>query len=109
MTAALGALVLGEYELAGATPLAAGVLFGLVVAEVGLSTAGRRRGRGPALAAPAAGASAAGMVWAAWISSGRDWSYVPGAVWVGAVLAAGAAILWIRGPTRRAPGTPPAP
>lgn len=46
--------------------------------------------------AAAAIAPALGMVWAAWISSGRDWDYVPGAAWIGVALAPVAAVVWLR-------------
>lgn len=77
--AALGALILGEYEFTGTTPYVAGVLFGLVVAEAVIGVA-RRGGR--ELAAAAAVLSGGGLLWAAWISSGRDWDYVFRPAWV---------------------------
>ena len=89
-TSALAALILGEYEMTGWTPYLCGIAFGLVVAEV-VTSIGRRSG--PALAVACAALAGGGMVWAAWISSGRDWSYVPGAVWVGVGLAVVAALL----------------
>lgn len=101
-TAAAGAVILGEYEFTGLTPVVAGVLFGVIVAEV-VTAAGRRRDVVTALACGVL--AAAGMVWAAWISSGHDWSYVPGVAWVGAAVAVAAAPLWIRNPGRRAAGT----
>lgn len=103
-----GALILGEYQLEGMTPLVAGVLFGLIIGEV-VTAAGRRRD-GPA-AVGAAAISAAGMAWAAWRSTGPDerWDLVPGRAWVGVVLAAIAALLWVRTPGRRAAGSPPPP
>ncbi len=93
--AALAALILGEYELVGWTPVVAGVAFGLVVAEVATSISKRR---GPAVGVPSSALAGGGMVWAAWISSGRDWAYVPGGAWVGVALAAacGAAWAWRR-------------
>jgi hypothetical protein len=93
---ALGALILGEYPLTGATPYVAGLLFGLVVAELAVFVAGHGGLRGAA-AAVVMLLPGAGMVWAAWISAGRSWHYVPGAAWVGAVLAPAAAFLWLRG------------
>ena len=94
LAAALGALILGEYEMVGTTPYVEGVLFGLVIAEVVLTVA-KPRPSPPAMTA-AAIAPAIGMVWAAWISSGRDWDYVPDGAWVGAVLAPIAAAFWLR-------------
>jgi hypothetical protein len=89
--AAFAALILGEYELVGFTPYMAGAAFGLVVAEV-ITTVGRRSG--PVASAPSVVLAAGGMVWAAWISSGRDWSYVPGGAWVGVALAAACGAGW---------------
>jgi hypothetical protein len=89
--AALAALILGEYELVGWTPFVAGVAFGLVVAEVA-TTVSRRKG--PLVGVPSAALASGGMVWAAWISSGRDWSYVPGGAWVGVGLAAACGAGW---------------
>lgn len=89
--AAFGALILGEYEFKGTMPYVAGPLFGLVVAEVVLAVARRAT---PPLAVAAAALSSAGLVWAAWISSGRDWDYVPSAAW--AAVALGAAVALVR-------------
>ncbi len=100
--AAAGGVILGEYDLSGPTPVVAGLLFGLVVAEVAV-VAGK--GRDTVTAAACACFAAAGMVWAAWISSGRDWDYVPGGVWVGVILAAAAALWWIKNPGRPAGGS----
>jgi hypothetical protein len=98
---ALGAVILGEYQLTGATPYFAGALFGLVVAELAGFVAGR--GHLPMAALVAAVLlPGAGMVWAAWISAGRSWQYVPAGAWVGAALAPAAAVLWLRS-GRRAP------
>ena len=105
--AAFGALILGEYEMAGTTPYVEGVLFGLVTAELVLTVAKPRPS--PAANAAAAIAPVVGMVWAAWISAGRDWGYVPGAAWVGAALGPVAATAWLwqsRGRGRSAT-TPP--
>lgn len=101
--AALTALILGEYEMAGWTPYLTGVAFGLVVGET-VTSIGRRTGTvvGGACAVLAAG----GMVWAAWISSGRDWSYVPGTAWIGVALAAGSAVGLVAFDRRTRPGQP---
>jgi len=108
--AAAGALILGEYQLSGATPVVGGLLFGLVVGEVAMAAAGRRPGGYPRwLAAVVAGSAGGGALWAVWISSGRDWSFVPGPAWAGVALAALAGGLWVRGLRRRGAGSPPAP
>lgn len=102
--AVLGAVILGEYDLRGFTPLIAGLLFGLIVAEI-VTAVGRRRDL--AAAGSSAVAAAAGMAWAAWRSTGPDesWSRVPDAAWVGVALAAAGALLWLRTPGRRAAGS----
>lgn len=104
--ATVGALIVGEYELKGVTPIIAGVLFGFVLAEVITSVARRRDAAVVALSAALAGA---GLVWAAWISSGEDWSFVPGIAWVGVALSLVAPFVWVRTPGRRGAGTPPGP
>lgn len=104
--AAVGALLLGEYPMDGATALVGAVLLGLVVAEVVITVAGRR---GLPLAAAAAACAGLGMLGAVWVWSGEDWSYVSGAGWVGVVLAGAAAAAWVRAPGRRAGGSPRGP
>lgn len=77
--AAFSALILGEYEFTGNTPYVAGLLFGLLVGEAVLAVA--KRGT-TLLAAITAALAGVGLVWAAWISAGRDWAYVPDAAWL---------------------------
>jgi hypothetical protein len=100
----VGALILGEYQLGGTTPYVAGVLFGLVVGELVLAIAKPRVS--PAAKAAAVLAPGLGMVWAAWISAGRDWHYVPGGAWAGAVLAPAAAAVWLRSGSKRGTTAP---
>lgn len=83
--AALGALVLGEYEFDGSLPFVAGPLFGLVVAEV---VVGVGRARTLMVAAVAAGLAFGGIAWAGWIDSSQGVEKVKSLVWVAAVLAA---------------------
>jgi ABC-type cobalamin transport system permease subunit len=104
-TAALGALILGEYELTGIVPYAAAAVFGVVVAEVLVSLARRHD---PAAAIAAAGVTALGLVWAAWIQSGRDWAFVPGSTWASVVVGALLSGAWVRSSGRRAPRSPSA-
>lgn len=86
--AALGALILGEYEFTGPLPFIAGPLFGLVVGEVVVGV-GRARSRTVALVA--AGLAFAGIAWAGWIDSSEGVEPVKGLVWVSAALAAAVA------------------
>ncbi|MGH9156134.1 MAG: hypothetical protein ACRD1K_09965 [Acidimicrobiales bacterium] len=109
LAAALGALILGEYELVGATALVAGLLFGLLVGEVGIVTAGRSSVARAASRLPVVAplTTGAGLVWAGWISSGRDWSFVSTEAWAGVAVGVLAAAAWVRSPRRRAPRTRP--
>ena len=88
--AALGALILGEYEFTGSLPFVAGPLFGLAVGEVVVGV-----GRTRALASGAlAGAIAfGGIAWAGWIDANEGVEPVKGLVWVAAALAAAVAAL----------------
>lgn len=100
---ALGAVMLGEYELVGVTPYVAAVLFAVVIAELLRSLA---RQVSPAVVAGAAGLSAIGLLWAAWIQAARDWSYVPGSTWASVALGAAVAAAWVRSSARRGASTP---
>ncbi|MFP5377365.1 MAG: hypothetical protein ACLGIO_11385 [Acidimicrobiia bacterium] len=104
VASAFGAVILGEYELDGPTPLLAGALFGLILGELVPTVA---RSRDPAVAGATAALAALGMTWGAWLSTGpdEDWAFVPGLAWVGVAVAALAAVLWVRSPGRRAPGS----
>jgi len=88
-----GALILGEYDLAGFTPYVSGVLFGLVLAEVALTVA--KQGN-VTLAALTAATAAAGMAWAGWISTDHWRAPVPVAEWIGVALAAMVGFEWVR-------------
>ena len=99
-TAALGALILGEYEFTGTLPWLAGPLFGLVVGEV---VVGVGKSRHPLVAALAAAMAFAGIAWAGWIDSTEGVEPIKRLVWVSAVLAAATAYLRTAGlPRRRA-------
>jgi hypothetical protein len=102
--AALGAVILGEYELAGARPLLAGLLFGVTVAEV-MATVARPSGDDPHLLAAAALVAEAGLVWATWISTGHELRSAAVTAWGGIVVGSLAAALWLRSAARRAPRT----
>lgn len=83
--AALGALILGEYEFTGALPWVAGPLFGLVIGEV---VVGVGRSRHVVVAAAVAALSFAGIAWAGWIDSTEGIEPVKALAWVSAALAA---------------------
>lgn len=106
VVAAIGAVILGEYELNGARPLYAGAIFGLAVGEV-LATLVRRADR--YLLGASALLAEAGMVWATWISTGRDLGLASGTAWAGVVIGTIAAPLWLTSAGRRATRTPDAP
>ena len=97
--AALGALILGEYEFTGSLPFIAGPLFGLVIGEV---VVGVGRARSVAVALPAAATAFGGIAWAGWIDSSEGVEPVKGLVWAAAALAAAAALLRIVGLRRGA-------
>ena len=97
--AALGALILGEYEFSGTLPFVAGPLFGLVIGEI---VVGVGRVRSLVAGAVASGAAFAGVVWAGWIDSSEGVEPVKALVWVAAPLAAGAAMLRVAGLPGRA-------
>jgi hypothetical protein len=101
-TAALGALVLGEYEFTGSLPWIAGVLFGLVVGEVVVSVG---RSRHPAVAAVTALLCFGGIAWAGWIDSTQGVEPVKGLVWVSAGLAAAVGAARVAGVGRRRAGS----
>ena len=86
--AALGALILGEYEFTGSLPFVAGSLFGLVVGEV---VVGVGRARSILVTLAAAALAFGGVAWAGWIDSSEGVEPVKGLVWVAATLAAATA------------------
>lgn len=90
-SAAFGALILGEYDFSGVIPYVAGLLFGLVIAEVVLSVARRAT---PALTVVAPVETGLGLAWAVWISSGRGVSPVPAAAFVSVALGIVVALGW---------------
>jgi len=106
VVAALAAVILGEYELSGARPLYAGAIFGLAVGEV-LATLVRRAD--PYLLGAAALLAEAGLVWATWISTGRDLGLASGTAWAGVVIGTVAAPLWLTSAGRRGASTPDEP
>jgi len=108
LTAALGAVILGEYPFSGLVVLGAGILFGLFVAE---AVVGVARWRGPGPAALAAVLAGAGLVWAAWISEGHQLGYLPVEGWVAVALGVVAAGIrgWRPGAAAGSPTEPASP
>jgi hypothetical protein len=103
-TSAFGALLLGEYDLGGATGVFAGALFGVAVAEAARLMA---KGRVPtAAAAVIAAIAGAGMVWATFISTNRFRSPIPTAAYVGIAASVMLAGAWLRSSGRREPSSP---
>jgi hypothetical protein len=98
--AVLGALVLGEYEFTGAMPYVAGLLFGLVVAEV---IVGVGRHRSLVVGAVAAATAGGGLLRAAWTATGEGLRPLPVGVWPGIAIGAAAAC-WRASGLRRRPG-----
>jgi hypothetical protein len=103
LVAALGAVILGEYELAGFRPLLAGLLFGITVGEVLATVARTTDGY---LLGTAALLAEAGLVWATWISTGHDLRDASATAWVGVAVGAAAGPVWLRSAGRRAPRSP---
>ena len=85
VVAALGGLIVGAYPLTGTTPFIAGVLFGLVIAEVVVTVAGRQ---GRVLATVAAVLAAAGLAYAVWDDSGYGVRPIDVLAWIGVGLGA---------------------
>jgi hypothetical protein len=99
---ALGALILGEYDFSGPTPIVGGILFGLVIAEVILSVA---HAPGRPLTIAASVISGLGVLWAGWISSGRGVEPIQAGAYLALVIAVAVSAGWVtlgsRGARRR--------
>jgi hypothetical protein len=108
VVAAVGAVILGEYDLSGFRGILSGVIFGVTVAEV-IATVAKPGPDERPLEAAAALITEAGLVWATWISTGHQLDDAAGMTWVGVALGAVAAPLWVRGASRRAGDTTDGP
>ena len=80
---ALGALILGEYEFNGVTPIGAGLLFGLVISEVVIEIGGTRH---PVLGVLTGAMVAGALAWAAYVSSGEGLRPFPTEAWLAMAL-----------------------
>ena len=91
VAAAIGAVILGEYDYEGLTALIGSALYGVAVAEVFLAIARRL---------PIAGfvglalVVVAGLTWAAWISFNHFRRDVPFGTWASIGLGAVVAVAW---------------
>jgi drug/metabolite transporter (DMT)-like permease len=85
--AAVGALIIGEYQLGLLAGIAAGVVLGLAVAEAALMTAGERT-LPVAVAGALAAAGFVALVWAGWIDVHHRRESIPAGAWLGAIAAA---------------------
>jgi len=84
----IGALILGEYEFTGATPIGAGVLFGLVISEIVIEVGATRA---PIIGVLSAALVAGALAWAGWVSSGEGLRPFPTGAWIAMGLGAVAA------------------
>ena len=92
--AAVGAVILGEYDLRGVTAIVGFPLFALAVTEVGVAVA-RRLG---ALLVVVAAAIGGALVWSLWISFNHFRREQPPALsWVMVAVALVVSVLWGRG------------
>jgi hypothetical protein len=98
LVAALEAVILGEYPFEGLTILASAVVFGLFVAEAARAV---DKAPGTALGVGCGVLTLAAMVWAAWIATGHDLSFLGHAGWAAIPLAAATAGLRASGLARR--------
>jgi hypothetical protein len=86
----VGGVLVGELVFTGATPIGAGVLFGLVLSEIVISVGATR---GPIVGVITAAMVAGALGWAGWVSSGEGLRPFPSGAWIAMVvggLAAGA-------------------
>jgi hypothetical protein len=84
--AALGAVILGEYELGVTAGVVAGVVVALAITEVALMAAGTRAVSTTSAAVLAAAAFGA-LVWAGWIDVHHRGESIGAGAWLGAVAA----------------------
>ena len=88
LVCAIGALILGEYEFNGVTPVGAGLLFGLVISEIVLEVGARRH---PIIGLLSAAMVAGALAWAGYVSSGEGLRPFPNGAWVAMAFGAVAA------------------
>lgn len=105
VVAALGAAILGEYQFTGLTGAAAGLIFGIFVAEAGVAV---NRGGNDLLAVVCALLTAAALLWAIHASIGARSSIpadVPGMAWLAVGLGVVGAGVRARSSGRREAGS----
>lgn len=103
--AALAAVTLGEYGFSGVAVVGSGLVVGLFVSEVTVSVS---QVRSVALAVAGAVLTVAGLLGAAWTSTGHRLSSIPGEGWLALVVGAAAAAIRAR-PLRSTPDSHPEP
>jgi hypothetical protein len=101
--AALGALIIGEYEMAGTVALVAGAVYALALAEAMTATA---KDPHPALIVVVSALAGAGFLWGLWISTGRDLDFATTEGWAAVSIATGSAPWWLRSASRRGGRSP---
>lgn len=106
LVAAVGAVILGEYDLHGVTAVIAGAIFGVALAELVVTIS---RVGSVAMQVVAATCACAGLVWATWISTGHAFKYATVSTWLGIAIGVVAAALWVRTAGRRGRHTQDAP
>lgn len=106
LVAALGGLIMGEYQLLGVMAIVAGVLFGLAVAEVAITVG---KSSGWPLVIVSGLAAGLGLTWAASIDAGDSLSRIAGMRWLGSLVALISASWWVRTLGSRAVRSPLAP
>ena len=102
--AALGALIMGEYELAPTTAIFAALAFGFAIGEV-IASISRRHG--VVEAALAAVITGGGLAWGGWISSGRGLVPLTTAAKFAPFVGAVVAVLTVRSSAPRAGSSRP--
>lgn len=106
VVAAVGAVMLGEYDLSGRAALIAGLVFGVALAEIVATVS---RVADVAMTAAVALLAEAGLVWALWISTGHRLDLASVTGWAGVAVGTCAAAVWLRSAGRRGARNPAAP
>ena len=101
--AAFGALIIGEYEMAGSIALIAGLVYALALAEAMAAVA---KDPHPALILVVSALAGAGFLWGLWISTGRNLDFAATEGWAAVSIATGSAPWWLRSAAQRGRSIP---